>query len=288
MNGTILDIQRFSLDDGPGIRTTVFLKGCMMKCLWCHNPESFLLKPQLSYDYTKCTSCGSCFNVCKNNIHSFVNNIHTVDFDKCISCGLCIPDCRQNALKIFGENVESEYVIKEALKDLKYYKSSGGGVTFSGGEATIQIDFLVEMMEKLRENEIHIALETNGCIPRINMDRLIPLVDLWLFDYKATGEELHKKLTNIDNATLLENLEYLYLKNCQVNLRCPMILGINDTDKHFTAIKNLRMKYSNITEIQIMPYHNFGTGKWKQIGLNCEINLENTTDEQIKKWNDIL
>lgn len=288
MKGIVFDIQKFCVHDGRGIRTTVFLKGCMMRCLWCHNPESLSPKIQLSYDKSKCSSCGSC-KVCPNNVHKIESNIHTVEFNKCNACGLCIDNCPNVALKLIGEEMSSEYVISEVLKDKKYYDSSGGGVTFSGGEATMQFEFLLELLKLSKENGISTALETNGIVSQEHLEKLIEYTDLFLFDYKVTNVENHKLFTNFDRDKVLDTLEILNKKNAEVVLRCPIIPTVNDNIEHFDAIKEISGKYKNITSVDIMPYHDIGRYKWEQIGLEYTLMNLKTVDKEVKQsWEEML
>lgn len=265
--GIVFDIQKFSVHDGPGIRTTVFLKGCNIRCQWCHNPESFSKKPQLSYENGNCIQCRACENVCPQGVHTFVQNEHLVDFSKCSACGVCAENCMFQALKIFGKEMTSEQVLQEILKDKKYYQTSGGGVTVSGGEPSVQYEFLLEILQKCKDNGIHTCIETNGIMEQDKCRNLSRYTDLFLLDYKATGEELHKALTRAGNKKMLENLEMLDLLGKEVILRCPVIPGLNDKKEHFEAIKHLKEKHRNITKVEIMAYHSLGKFKWDSLGL---------------------
>lgn len=282
--GIVFDIQRFSIHDGPGIRTSVFLKGCMMRCIWCHNPESFRVKIQLSYEKSLCTGCQVCQSKCQQEVHSFQNGKHQVHFDRCTNCGACVESCMSGSLKQFGTSMTADEVIVEICKDRAYYAESGGGVTFTGGEPTVQFDFLMELLQKCRQEGISICLETNGVIDRENLLELANYVDLFLVDYKATGKK-HKILTGIEEKEVLATLELLNQLRKSVILRCPMIQGINDEEEHFAAIRRLQDAYPNICKTEIMAYHNVGRQKWEAIGEEyCLNQLESAGTEQKRIW----
>ncbi len=291
----VFDIQRFSLHDGPGIRTTVFLKGCPLRCLWCHNPESFVAGQQLAYNAGICTGCGLCAEVCPHGVHSFVrSNIgfpqtHKVDFAKCQQCGACIEQCPAKALKFFGTSMSSNDVIAEVLQDSKYYASSGGGITISGGEPTLQFDFLMELLGLSKQHGLHAVVETYGLASVEKTKQLAELTDLFLIDYKVTGEERHKELTGMGNARLYDTLAFLSKIGKPVVLRCPIIPTINDTSEHFDAILKLQSTYSCIEKLEVMPYHSIGVSKWKSTGQDYSLlHLENPTEKDKKKWEELL
>ena len=215
MNGTIFNIQRFCINDGPGIRTTVFLKGCPLKCIWCHNPESQAREPEIMFYKDKCTKCGSCVNVTVNDS----------DF-------VCINDAKE----ICGKEISSDEVIKEVLKDEIFYQNSGGGITISGGEPFYQFDFSLELVKKAKENGLHTAIETCGFVKNSNLKKIAEFVDLFLYDYKETNSEKHKNFTGVDNTVIIDNLSFLNNINKDVILRCPITLiaqGITEVKEKF-------------------------------------------------------
>ena len=282
--GIVFDIQKFCIYDGPGIRTTVFLKGCNIRCQWCHNPESFAAKPQLSFDKDKCVGCGDCARVCEQGVHSFKNGLHKVDFSKCIACGKCVDACVFQALKIFGKEMTADQVLAEVMKDKKYYKDDGG-VTISGGEPSFQFEFLMELLRKFKEAGLHICLETNGIMSSEKIRMISQYVDLFLLDYKATGFELHKKLTGASNEQMLKNLNLLESLDKPVVLRCPVIPGLNDQDEHFEKIKELKKQHKNIRKVEIMAYHSLGKCKWDSLGFDYSLAyLDDVSKEQKKEW----
>ncbi|SIQ22519.1 glycyl-radical enzyme activating protein [Halanaerobium kushneri] len=264
--GLVYNINRSSFHDGPGIRTTVFLKGCPLNCIWCHNPESQQYEAQLSYNESKCINCRMCEQSCGNGVHNFVSGKHYVYFDKCKLSGKCIEVCELDALSIIGKSVSVEEVMDEVIKDKKFYDNSGGGITVSGGEPTVQIDFLVKLLEKCKQENIHTAIETCGYAKESNYKKIISLVNLFLFDYKITGKNRHKKYTGVSNELILSNLDFLCNRDANVILRCPIIPGINNCDEHYKAIADLSNKYKSILETHIMFYNNWGISKNKNIG----------------------
>ena len=284
-NGIILDIQKFSIHDGPGIRTTVFLKGCPLNCLWCHNPESKKYKPQLSYENIKCVMCGKCKTVCPVNVHKFENNKHYTDYQQCILCGRCADTCPTGALSIYGKKMSVEKIIAEAEKDRKFFENTGGGITISGGEPLSQIEFAAELAKESKKRGLHVAVETSGFTSRENIEKIADYTDLFLFDYKVSDAGLSEKLTGIkDLNKILEILDLIYTKKKDIIIRCPFIPEHNITEKHFTKIAELEKKYPDILGIEILPYHNFGKSKADNIGDKYEVDVRMPSEDEIEGW----
>ena len=283
--GIVFDIQKFSLHDGPGIRTTVFLKGCPLRCLWCHNPESQSFKIELSYKSDKCVLCGACEEVCEAGVHKVSENLHAIDYSKCTASCKCVEACAYDALKLYGKTMTVQEVISDVLKDIKYYKKSDGGITISGGEPLAQPTFTGEILKAAKEKRIHSCIETTGYASREIIEKLLPYVDLFLFDYKATDSKKHEELTGVSNELILENLQFIYDKGASIILRCPLIPGINDSEEHLQGIALMSDKYPLLKGIELLPYHHMGKGKYKELGREYSLEeIENTSDEQKKKW----
>lgn len=263
---TVFDLQRFALHDGPGIRTTIFLKGCPLDCIWCHNPESKKAKPQLGFLEKKCVYCGKCQQVCPKGVHNIQENRHEISFSECALCGKCVDACLNKALKIFGRKMTSDELLKTVVKDRDFYQRSGGGLTVSGGEPMMQFEGLRGLLKKAKEMGIHVCLDTSGQAPQERYREIAEYVDLFLFDYKLTDPLEHKKYTGVDNRQILSNLDYLCTHGSNVFLRCPIIPGINNKESHYRAIAELSQKYDAIRQVNLMTYHDMAKGKAAQIG----------------------
>ena len=205
-SGTIFDIKGFALNDGPGIRTTVFMKGCPLDCLWCHNPESKSRKSELFFDSRKCVGCRSC-EVCPYGCHVFTDTEHIFNREKCIACGKCAAECYTDALELVGTEKSVEEIIAEVMKDEAFYENSGGGMTLSGGEPMFQFDFTYELLKRAKENGLHTCIETCGFAKWEQYEKIADLVDIFLFDYKETDPGKHKEFTGVTNELILENLK---------------------------------------------------------------------------------
>ncbi|MGB8454441.1 MAG: glycyl-radical enzyme activating protein [Anaerocolumna sp.] len=281
--GIIFDVQRSSMYDGPGIRTTVFFKGCPLSCLWCHNPESQECKPQLAYYEEKCTYCRRCAAVCPGNIHSFQSGKHTLSYECCTACGMCTSHCLGNALRIYGNTVTAEEIMEIVKQDKNYYYRSGGGLTISGGEPFLQYDFLLEVLKRAKEEKIHTCVETCGFTDTGRLVEAMPEIDLFLFDYKVTSPVLHKQYTGVDNKLIIKNLRLLYEYGKTIVLRCPIIPGYNDTEEHFSGIHAIELEMPGLTAIEIMPYHDMGKGKAVAIGKSYEVPIPTLNKEEKDK-----
>jgi len=281
----IFDIQRASLHDGPGIRTTVFLKGCPLDCVWCHNPEATKSEPQLFFHFDKCTQCGACAKVCPQNVHNVVDGNHTIDYDKCMLCGKCVEACNFDALKITGQELTVDEVMKVVMSDVDFYKNSGGGITLSGGEPLFQYSFAKELLKRCKELGINTCVETSGFVSPIKFKQILPLIDVLLFDYKITDSADHINYTGVPNQAILENLHAAYRYGTSIVLRCPVIPGINDTDWHFNAIAELSEKFPKLVGVELLPYHDMGNNKRISVG-KCEtlIDLKTVLPEISKAW----
>jgi len=273
MEGCVFNIQRFSVHDGPGIRTNVFLKGCPLRCIWCHNPEGLSAKRQMKFSADKCIGCGDCVDVCDYGGHLFHDKMHMVDFSRCVACMKCSDVCPANAIEADGVIMTVDSVIKEVLRDKSFFESSGGGLTLSGGEPFYQPEFALEILKAAKAEGINCAVETCGMASTEVFERAAALVDLFLFDYKATGEELHQKVTGASQKQILKNLKTISSFGADVILRCPIIPGINDNEEHYMGIAETAEKYS-VKEINIMPYHSLGNGKREKLGMTIEFTAE--------------
>lgn len=280
----IFDIRRFSLEDGEGIRTVIFFKGCPLRCQWCHNPESFKFEQQLKYMKEKCINCKKCL-ICPNKVHSF-DEKHNVDFTKCNACGLC-TSC--DALKIIGEKLDVKKVVEEVLKDKGYYDKTNGGVTISGGEAMANFDGLTELVKAIKSHNINISLETSGQASLEKFNQILPYIDTFLYDYKHSDKEQLKYFTKGNLILIESNLEFLLKSNKEVILRCPLIDDVNLTKDHLNKI-NEYANDSRIKRIEILPYHSFGEIKYDQLNSGTKkYSYENLTKgEVITKINNLI
>lgn len=264
---TVFDLQRFALNDGPGIRTTVFTKGCPLDCIWCHNPESKKTRLQLGFLEKKCTNCGRCVAVCTNLLHKITKDgEHIIDYVKCTQCGRCVDTCLNNALKIIGKKMGTEEILKTVMRDVDFYRKSGGGLTVSGGEPMMQFQALLELLKAAKERGLHVCLDTCGQAPENHIAEIAEYVDVFLFDYKITGSQQHKKYTEVNNNIILDNLHYLCTHGKRVFLRCPIIPRINDNEWHYKGIAALSQKYDAIVQVNLLTYHDMAKGKASQIG----------------------
>ena len=267
MEGNIFDIQRFSVHDGPGIRTTVFLKGCPLACIWCHNPESQRVCANLGYYASKCRGCGACVTACPNGCHTMSDGMHVFDREKCVDCGKCAEACPFGALEVFGHKSTAESVIAEVKRDKTFYKNSGGGMTVSGGEPLMQPDFLCELLRMAKDEGIHTCIETSGFANEKTVRRVAEYIDIFLFDIKATDDDKHKELTGVPFEPIKKNLFLLDSLGKKIVMRCPLIPGVNTDEAHIENIAKIAAELDNLLEINVMAYHTLGNSKYDALGM---------------------
>ncbi len=251
---TIFDIQKCSFIDGPGIRTTVFFKGCNLKCKWCHNPESQSPNREMMIQSKKCVGCGKCLEKCPNK------------FASCDLCGKCTIYCPALAREIVGKEYTVDQVLSEILLDKQFYLSSGGGATFSGGECMLRADFLVELLKKCKGNGVHTAIDTAGCVPYDSFLKVLPYTDLILYDVKCFSEELHIQGTGVSNRLILKNLERLSQEtDCEIIVRIPVIPGYNTANEELSSMAKF-LASLRIKAVELLPYHTMGNYKYQTLG----------------------
>jgi pyruvate formate lyase activating enzyme len=275
MRATIFDFERNSFVDGPGIRTTVFFKGCNLRCRWCHNPESQLAQKQMMFYKDKCTGCGKCAEVCPNNM------------EKCDFCGRCELFCPHDARRVCGKEYTVDEVFAEIVKDKAFYDNSGGGVTFSGGECMLQLDFLCEILKKCKENGIHTAVDTAGNLPWGDFEKIMPYTDLFLYDVKCVSENLHIEGTGVSNARIMENLRSLSnVFGGSICIRIPVIGGFNDGDAEMGKIGAFLTEI-RCDKVELLPYHNIGNNKYRALALP-EPNFSTPSKERMAELRKLL
>ena len=266
LTGRIFEIQRFSIHDGPGIRTTVFLKGCTLHCMWCHNHEGIDSGKALSFLPDRCIGCGYCFRVCKRNAHRMDGDRHALDREVCAVCGLCTEECYSRALELVGRDVTVSEVLDVVLRDKPFYETSGGGMTLSGGEPLMQAEFVVELLRAAKQSGLHCAVETCGHVAQARLKRILANVDLFLYDIKDTDPARHREFTGASNEKILANLRFLHDSGAAVLVRLPIVPGLNDRDDHFRGIARLAAELPKLIGFEVMPYHALGTGKHLRFG----------------------
>jgi pyruvate formate lyase activating enzyme len=289
VTGLIFDIKRFSVHDGPGIRTTVFFKGCPLRCAWCHNPESQDPKPERVYWEQRCIRCLACIAACNQGaIQSNGNQIIT-DAEKCTLCGECVELCYTEARQILGHEMTAVQLWSEIERDVAFYDQSNGGVTFSGGEPLMQPEFLLALLRGCQERGVHTALDTCGFARWETLDRIRAYVDLFLFDLKLLDEGRHKKLTGVSNARILENLRRLVRAEHNIVLRVPVIPGVNDDVENIRAIGSFASALQSLDRIDVLPYHSSATSKYERLDRKYSLSgLYPPSEERIAEITHIL
>jgi pyruvate formate lyase activating enzyme len=280
----VINIQKYSIHDGDGIRTTIFFKGCPLSCLWCHNPESQNYSEELMYDGEKCTGCMACIDICHQRAISKEENHVITDRSKCDLCKGCLDYCINNAREIVGKEYTVAQLIKEVEKDRMFYEESNGGITLSGGEVMTQnMDYVEELLKKLKRRGYNIAIDTCGQAPYENYKRVLNYVDNFLYDIKLMNNEKHIKYVGKSNEVILDNLKKLSEAGANINIRIPMVEGINTDDKSIEEFIKCLKDNINVQKINLLPYHNTGRSKYERLQKVYEgVNFEAPNEERMK------
>ncbi len=283
MNGLVTNIQRYSVNDGYGIRTIVFLSGCSMSCIWCQNPETMGSgSPVVMFSRDSCSGCGACVEACPNGAITRTAEGVRYDREQCSHCFHCANVCYFGARKVSARRMTVDKAFAEVMKDESFYRNSNGGLTLSGGEPLMHPKFCRELLQRVKEAGIHTAIETAGNVPGKNLVEVVPYTDLFLYDIKALDEEIHKKATGVSNRNTLINLEYLMVTSAEVIIRVPLIPGINDREE-FNHIADY-VAEKGLKELHILPYHSIGLSKYDQLDIaySAEGITENNDEEVIR------
>lgn len=273
LNGVVTHIQRYSIHDGPGIRTVVFFKGCPLACQWCCNPETQSFQPELEFIHNLCQKCGRCIMVCPEQaVNTDLNCVENLKIDrsKCTLCKKCVQGCPTGALRVIGESMDVNEIFDLVQKDAAYYRRSNGGVTLSGGEPLSQPEFAFKVLQRFHNANIHTAIETCGMVPWKIFEKILPFTDLFLYDIKHMDSKKHIELTGSSNQIILNNLNWLSEKKANIVLRLPMIPEKNMDVDNIQALANL-VKKLNIHEIDLMPFHQMGKDKYTHLGKKYQM-----------------
>ncbi len=264
LNSTICDLKRLSVHDGPGIRTTIFFKGCSLHCLWCHNPESIDPRPELGFLMHLCKNCGKCAKIC--DCHSFSEGIHSIDRNRCVGCGKCVTACSEEALTFYGQKLTVEKCADLIVEDKSFYDHSGGGATVSGGEPLLQSDFVAALFAMLRHDGVHTAVDTCGNVPWTAFEKVLPNTDLFLYDFKHADSEIHKKLIGCGNELILANLHRLSESGKTIEIRMPLIPTLNMDEPALHAAGNFLGHLPQLSRVKLLSYHALARNKYSTIG----------------------
>lgn len=260
--GTIFDVKRFSIHDGPGIRTTVFFKGCPLRCQWCHNPEGQSPEPELTFRADRCLRCGACISACEQGAISTDGDVPVTDSGKCTLCGACVEACYAEAREIAGRAVTVAELMAEIERDIPFYDQSGGGVTISGGEPLLQKDFLLALLRSCKQADIHTTLDTCGHSSWEALDSVRAYVDLFLYDLKVMDDAQHRKFTGASSAPALNNLEALSEEGHSIVVRVPIIPGINDSEDNIRETGAFAARLRSLERVDLLPYHDAALQKY--------------------------
>ena len=267
MTGTIFNIMRFAVNDGPGIRTTVFFKGCPLACTWCHNPEGLSRTNEVAYRTERCAHCGACIEACPEHALSEASGGVQRAQDLCVACGTCAGACVTGARELMGREITVAALLTEVLKDRVFYDESGGGVTFSGGEPLLQYEFLIAALAACRKADLRTAVETTGFAAWEKVHALVPLTDLFLYDVKLMDAERHRQFTGVSNVRILENLRDLAATSARVTVRVPLVPGVNDDEENIRAIARYVADLGTVSSIHLLPFHAGASGKYHALGM---------------------
>lgn len=264
--GIIFDIKRYAIHDGPGIRTTVFFKGCPLDCQWCHNPEGKDPEPEITWNSKRCPKdCTACLSICSQGAIKKKGKSIIIDLSKCDLCGECRDVCAYEALEIVGEEMTVKHVMEEVEKDRIFFDNSGGGITFSGGEPLMQPDFLEALLDECQKRNIQTTVDTSGYAPSEILERIAGKVDLFLYDIKFIDDEKHKEHIGASNKIILENLERLSKEGKKIFIRIPLVAGVNDDEKNIRKTAEFLLPLKNLRQINLLPYHKGGVEKYKRL-----------------------
>lgn len=271
LTANITNIQHFNVHDGPGIRTVVFYQGCPMRCKWCQNPETISLSPRPMFNPDLCIDCRACIGACPDGALTIRDGVVRYDPGKCQMCRGCASECYTLARTISSKPMSMEAVYNEVMKDEVVYRKSGGGITISGGEPLLQIDFNIELLKRVKEAGVSTAVETAGNVPREYLDRIAGYVDTFLFDFKLFHNDKHEEWTGVDNTRIKENLNHVCNIHPNVVIRIPLIPTVNDTDEEFTSMMEFVTGLKRINSVHILPFHHFGANKYSMLGDEYEL-----------------